>query len=98
MGLNLCLQTVDGKDHPLWDWGRHSGDRDVLGIIEAGCGLVSYPPPDQFEPWNDDRQWYRPADPNALDRCVWPTFNDKRWAQLVRILREEPGYWIYLSV
>lgn len=97
MAVYLHVETLDGRAHPAWECGKYSGDRDVVGLIGEACGTVQHPPPERFDPWRDDTLHYRPADLAALDRVRWPAVNEERWAQLRRILREEPDYWLRLD-
>ena len=92
MGFYLSLSTTDGTSHPDWDVGKYVGDSEVLEIIEVNGGLVRWPEP--YDPWRHGDPVYRPADLDALSRARWPEENADRWRMLVRILREQPEYWI----
>jgi hypothetical protein len=95
MGLNILLQKLDGTRHPDWDDNRFSGDREILEILIA-AGIEDEP---GYDPWKKgDAPLFRPINHDALDAATWPPFNEERWAQLRRILREEPDYWLYWSV
>lgn len=98
MGVNVTLEKLDGTKHPDWDDARYSGDRELVTIMAENGGILQHPAPDDFNPWIDDTMHFRPADFDALARAPWPDFNQERWAQFQRILRDEPDYWVYVSV
>ena len=93
MGVHITLETKDGREHPDWDWIRHSGDSEVSVILSNG--LTS---PADYDPWvHGDNVLFRPADLDALDAAEWPSDNPERWVQLRKILRDEPDYWVRVS-
>lgn len=97
MGVYLNVETLDGRAHPEWEFGKFTGDIAAAHAILGTCGDVQHPPAEQFDPWHDSTLWYRPADLAALDRVRWPSVNRDRWAQLADILRNEPDYWLRMD-
>jgi hypothetical protein len=89
MGIHLCIQTTNGRDHPEWDFTRMHGDRDFVQLMfdlpSAKAGEVG--------------EYTRPADIGAWRTAVaeveWP--NEGRYEALLDILEREPSYWIYVS-
>ena len=86
MGLNIMVETLDGKSHPKWDDGKFAGDRELpekLRRVPNECRRV-----------NDD--WFeRPTDFGQF-RCVLQEYdvNEDRWTALADLLEASPDFWI----
>lgn len=53
MGVHICVQDKDGKDHPAWNFIRHAGDKEfcMLGLPRGAENDEGGFRPDAFEPW-----------------------------------------------
>lgn len=95
MGINLSIYRDGWREHPDWDWGRCSGDRDVLRIMKENGGItrkqVGHP--------MDGDYLERPKDPDKFERAMIEAHpeNADRWRELARIMRN-PEWWIYVSI
>lgn len=100
MGINICIEKLDGTEHPDWDCARYVGDRDFMewmrGLPYTRAGKV---PTGEHDDLDDNWHYFRPDDIDAWearlpqDRC-----NPDRFLTMFKILRENPDYWIYLSL
>ena len=90
MGINLCLQTLNATDHPMWDWSRYSGDREFAALASKLPSIRS----------DRDRNYIRPTDfsawRTAVEKAQLP--NPGRHEQLLDLLQADENYWIYVSV
>ncbi|MDO9474467.1 MAG: hypothetical protein Q7J28_15570 [Caulobacter sp.] len=88
MGINICLLKDWSHEHPDWEAARHAGDRDFL---EWTAALPR-------EKGGPDGECFRPVD---LDRwmAALPTDrpNPDRFPQLLKLLADNPDYWLYYS-
>lgn len=93
MGINLSIvnDAVKPRDHPEWDWYRHSGDREVANYIGSLPDTIKHP----------GGFYYRPSDNRLSDHTFGPELfqvagyrNADRWLILIRILRDNPDYWM----
>ena len=89
MGINLCLKTLNGKDHPTWDWIRYSGDREFAALaINLPCTRSGH-----------DGEYQRPTDfsawRTAVEKAQLP--NPGRHEKLLDLLQADENYWIYVS-
>lgn len=89
MGIHLCCQTLDYKDHPNWDWIRHAGDRDFVSMLRELPNTLH----------GSDNDFMRPTDfkvwREAVAKVQWP--NPGRIEHLLDILEADPSYYIYVS-
>jgi hypothetical protein len=98
MGINLCLETLDGRAHPSWNDSKWSGVRDLLRMIDElptesrlnGNGDV----------WQGAEPVWRPIDHAAFRAALLKRFdfNHDVWNRLADILESEPEYWMYFSI
>lgn len=96
MGVNICMQTTDGSDHPDWDYCRYGGDKAfVRAFFDSGLGNKTWTP-DGF-PYTDDRCLYRPADITAFRAFGNAQESPERWAKAADIFEASPDYWFYFS-
>lgn len=87
MGVYLCVQKLDGTDHPDWQWGM-AGDRHLARLID-GPGI-------QYV----EDEWHRPIDFERFENMSETIEDDwvrSRFDTLLRLLKAEPDYWIYVS-
>ena len=89
MGIHLCCQTLDYKDHPDWDWIRYAGDRDFVSMLSELPKTLH----------GSDNDFMRPTDfkvwREAVAKKVWP--NPGRIERLLNLLEADTGYFIYVS-
>lgn len=92
MGVNLILESLDGRRHPSWDPLANGGHkyfaRDVLPKL-----------PCKFAEGEDESSVYRPADfPAWRHRLAWDDIPNKaQFAAMLDILESQPEFWIYVS-
>lgn len=96
MGLNISLYDTKGRDHPDWDFTKHSGDREFASMVsELPCETLG----DPSDVYNFVGYHYRPADfaawRAALATREWP--NPGRFEHMLDILEREPDYWIWFG-
>lgn len=88
MGMNICVETLDSKEHPKWDYVRHAGDRDFIALAR---GL----------PAVENCEYIRPADFTSWRKLALQveaeSENVGRLTGLLDLLESEPAYWIRIS-
>ena len=94
MGINICVQGLDGTEEPSWDSIRFAGDRELGGLfgeLETERHNIG----SEFEP----DFVYRPKDISAWRSAVaareWP--NPGRPVELLDLLERRPDLWVYIS-
>lgn len=93
MGLNILLTTLDGRDHPEWDWSKMAGDREATALIaQLPCEVVNPLPPPDYEPH------YRPTDFAAWRAATWPGVNPERWPLMIDLLERDAEFHLYFSI
>lgn len=91
MGIHICVQTVDHKEHPDWDFCRFHGDRQLPDVVEEVGQERRHI--EEFD------YLYRPSCPQEFyERMVEATdgANEERWRQLRDILKDEK-WWLRYS-
>ena len=101
MGLNIIVKDFSKVDKygcpiyvPEWDYIRCSGDRDITGV------LVAFGVERHTQEQDDD--YFRPLDFSNLIIAVKAFenhigVNNGRWVGLIKLLEENPTYWVYFS-
>ena len=90
MGINLCLKTLEGIDHPDWDWIRYAGDREFVDLMRSLPSVKSGRYDDEF---------IRPTDFTAWRTAVGAANlqNEGRHARLLDLLEADPHYWLFVN-
>ena len=84
MGLHICIQKIDGTEHPSWDFTRQGDDRENAKILSKDHHQWHSGKP----VWEDDVFLMRPT---ATTKLV-----GSRGAEMMEIL-EDPVWWVYVS-
>lgn len=96
MGLNICIQTTSGKDHPDWDDSKGHGDREFIQTYWKEIEWDRWEP--EGFPWLNSDFMERPKNFAAFRMIAVKCDNPERWLHAADILESNPDYWIYLSV
>ena len=92
MGIHISIINANYKEHPDWDWMRYAGDR----VFDSWC----YTLPKEYMPGNDE--CFRPADfdewqKQLADKDFGLGSDNHRYEKLLKILRDNPEYYISIS-
>jgi hypothetical protein len=88
MGINLYLQTLDGMNHPQWDYLRCAGDRELVDLVDDLPNIQS-----RFY----EEVYTRPTDFAAWRVAVDKLPNPARHKKLLDLLAADESYWLYVS-
>ncbi len=101
MGIHIFLQRVEGDkliDHPAWDSGRWSGDRDFW-TWAGDLPVKNHPVFNGKDPWVEPSAiLFRPTDFPAW-RAALPVDRDnpERFVQLLNLLEQDEDYWVQVT-
>lgn len=95
MGVNLCIETLDGQEHPDWDPFINGGHKQFAREI---FGKLPYETHRKHpDPWYDDSEWYRPTDFDAWREALKGFVNEDLFMKMIDILESDDRYWLYIS-
>lgn len=91
MGIHICVETVDGKQHGEWDSCRYAGDSIIPDALRS-VGTVDHFV-DEFEIVQRPKSVV-----DFVNKMIELTpSNHSRWRQLGKILRDD-RWWLRVSV
>lgn len=95
MGMNLCVETLQDKEHPDWDDVRHAGDYEFVSATR------DLPRVNWDETAGVASEYYRPADFPAWRVVALEvekaSENHGRIQKLLDLLEADDSYWIRIS-
>lgn len=95
MSVHICIETLDGQEHPDWDWSLNGGHKEFAREIMHTLPSKQHQRNDNV--WMDDTAHCRPTDFTAWRSAIIGIPNQELFEKMLNILEADERYWIYVS-